>query len=116
MLIGELAARTGVSARSLRHYEEQGLLAPGRGSGGYRRYAESDVVRVLRIRAMVRAGVGTATVRRYLGCVRDGADGARLEMCPGLRAELDAVAGRLDAREAEVRETRGRLERLVGDG
>lgn len=39
MKIGELSARTGVSIRSLRYYEQQGLLAPARHENGYREYS-----------------------------------------------------------------------------
>ena len=39
MKIGELAARTGVSIRSLRYYEQQGLLMPVRNENGYREYS-----------------------------------------------------------------------------
>ncbi|RII09173.1 HTH-type transcriptional regulator YfmP [Streptomyces sp. YIM 130001] len=117
MLINELAERTGVSARALRHYEDRGLLAPARNGSGYRVYAESDTARVAQIRAMLCAGLSTAVIRRYLDCARTGTHGThgiRLDMCPDLRAELDALAARLDAQMAELRDTRGRLEMLTG--
>jgi DNA-binding transcriptional MerR regulator len=52
MRIGELAARTGVSERSLRYYEEQGLLVANRTSGGQRRYPDAAVDRVIRIQEL----------------------------------------------------------------
>ena len=53
MHIGEVAARTGLSLRSLRHWEEVGLLVPsGRTGGGFRLYTEADVEKVLVIRRM----------------------------------------------------------------
>jgi len=51
--IGEAARRAGVSPRTLRYYEELGLLAPsGHSAGGARRYSETDVARLLRIREL----------------------------------------------------------------
>ncbi|MEV5708213.1 MerR family transcriptional regulator [Actinoallomurus sp. NPDC052274] len=113
MLISELAELTGVSARALRHYEDRGLLVPALDGSGYRDYAESDVTRVAQIKMMISAGLGTSTIQRYLQCVRTGDHGIHLEMCPDLRAELDALADRLDAKEAELRETRRRLCQLA---
>ncbi|MBA2949805.1 MerR family DNA-binding transcriptional regulator [Streptomyces himalayensis] len=49
MRIGELARRTAVSERSLRYYEQQGLLSSRRTPGGHREYDESAVDRVIRI-------------------------------------------------------------------
>ena len=47
MLIGEIAERTGLTQRTLRYYEEIGLLSPSaRREGGFRVYAEADVQRV----------------------------------------------------------------------
>ena len=43
MIIGELSARSGVSPRSLRYYEQQGLLASTRGDNGYRHYDDEAV-------------------------------------------------------------------------
>ncbi len=53
MHIGEVASRTGLSLRSLRHWEDVGLLRPsGRTDGGFRLYTESDVAKILVIRRM----------------------------------------------------------------
>lgn len=51
--IGEAAARTGASERALRYYQELGLLTPcSRTPGGMRRYSETDLSRVARIREL----------------------------------------------------------------
>jgi MerR family transcriptional regulator, repressor of the yfmOP operon len=51
--IGEAAARAAVSVRTLRYYEELGLLTPSAHSpGGARRYAEEDLARLARIREL----------------------------------------------------------------
>jgi len=51
--IGEVAQRLGVSTRTLRYYEELGLVAPsGRTKGGSRRYAEPDVEKVQHVREL----------------------------------------------------------------
>lgn len=53
MHIGAVAERTELSFRTLRHYDEIGLITPsGRSAGGFRLYAESDVERILLIRRM----------------------------------------------------------------
>ena len=53
MQIGEVATRTELSLRSLRHWEEVGLLTPsGRTEGGFRLYAEADVDKIMVIRRM----------------------------------------------------------------
>jgi DNA-binding transcriptional MerR regulator len=51
--IGEVAERTGVTQRTLRFYEEKGLLKPpSRLDGGFRLYSEEDVERVERIKTL----------------------------------------------------------------
>ncbi|MGW8592929.1 MerR family transcriptional regulator [Dietzia sp. NPDC055877] len=53
MKIGEVAERTALSIRSLRHYDELGLVSPSAHSpGGFRLYTEADVERLLLIRRM----------------------------------------------------------------
>ncbi len=53
MQIGEIALRTDLSLRTLRHYDEIGLLRPsGRSDGGFRLYTEDDLERLMVIRRM----------------------------------------------------------------
>ncbi|WP_151484084.1 MerR family transcriptional regulator [Streptomyces albicerus] len=53
MQIGEVAERTGLSLRTIRHYEEVGLVIPSaRSKGGFRLYTEADVERLMVIRRM----------------------------------------------------------------
>lgn len=53
MRIGEVAERVGVTTRTLRYYEEVGLVTPSaRSEGGTRRYSQADYTRVLRIREL----------------------------------------------------------------
>ena len=66
MRIGELSRRTGVPARLLRYYEEQGLLEPERDSNGYRSYREAEAGRVGQIRGLLEAGLTTEIIRRIL--------------------------------------------------
>ena len=53
MQIGEVASRTGLSLRTIRYYEEMGIVLPStRTSGGFRLYTESDVARLQLIKRM----------------------------------------------------------------
>ncbi|MCM3662460.1 MerR family transcriptional regulator [Georgenia satyanarayanai] len=67
MLIGEVARRSGVTARMLRHYEAQGLVQPtGRTAGGYREYSERDIRRILHVEALRALGLSLGEVQRAL--------------------------------------------------
>ena len=53
MHIGELAERTGLSLRTIRHYDDVGLLpATARTGGGFRVYSEDDAERLMVIKQM----------------------------------------------------------------
>ena len=53
MQIGEVADRTGLSLRTIRHYEEVGVALPAaRSQGGFRLYTDEDVARLLVIKRM----------------------------------------------------------------
>ncbi|WP_328430091.1 MerR family transcriptional regulator [Streptomyces sp. NBC_00443] len=69
MRIGELAARAGVSVRSLRYYEEQGLLTSARSASGQRHYTEGHVERVTFLQRMYAAGLSSRTISELLPCV-----------------------------------------------
>lgn len=68
MQIGEVATRTELSLRSLRHWEEVGLLTPsGRTEGGFRLYTESDVDKILVIRRMKPLGFSLDEMKAVMG-------------------------------------------------
>ncbi|MFF4756696.1 MerR family transcriptional regulator [Streptomyces sp. NPDC002514] len=67
MQIGEVAARTELSLRTIRHYEETGLVIPSaRSQGGFRLYTESDVQRLMVIRRMKPLGFTLDQMRDLL--------------------------------------------------
>ena len=94
MGIGELSARTGVSARSLRYYEEQGLLFPGRTTVGHRRYCSDAAVRVLLVQRLFAAGLGSTEIAPLLPWLLGGSDG-RAEGIESLRAHRRELEGRI---------------------
>lgn len=69
MKIGELARKTGVSIRSIRYYEQQGLLHPARSDNGYREYSPLSVEQVNTIQLYLRLGLSTQQIASFLHCV-----------------------------------------------
>ncbi|MFE0446231.1 MerR family transcriptional regulator [Streptomyces fungicidicus] len=68
MLIGEVARRSGVSARMLRHYESLGLVRPsGRTGTGYREYSGEDIRRIFHIESLRTLGLSLREIGRALG-------------------------------------------------
>ncbi|MFF1922182.1 HEAT repeat domain-containing protein [Streptomyces sp. NPDC058221] len=67
MLIGDVARRSGVSARMLRHYESLGLVRPTeRTEGGYREYSGADIRRIFHIESLRSLGLSLREVGRAL--------------------------------------------------
>ncbi|MER5402494.1 HEAT repeat domain-containing protein [Streptomyces sp. NPDC002599] len=67
MLIGEVARRSGVSARMLRHYEALGLVRPsGRTGSGYREYSGDDIRRIFHIESLRSLGLSLREIGRAL--------------------------------------------------
>lgn len=138
--IGEVADQAGVSPRTLRYYEELGLLAPsGHSAGGARRYAEQDVSRLRRIRELqellgfdlseigviLRAEDQLADLRRQFhggaGLARQRAIVAEaMEINARLRGLVRAKQDRLDDMmrdlESAARRYRARARELAGPG
>ncbi|AXB44557.1 MerR family transcriptional regulator [Amycolatopsis albispora] len=113
MRIGELAHRTGVSERSLRYYEQQGLLAADRTRGGHRDYPEAAVDRVIRIQELFAAGLSSRKIARLLPCLRD-ADGGPSELADAkLVAELTAERERIDRMMADLARSREVLDGVI---
>src|SRR4051812_44183028 len=100
--VGELAAATGLTVRTLHYYEEIGLLAAsGRSAAGHRLYADADVQRLYRVCLLRRLGLPLGEIGRALD---DPAWSLRAAMTTHLREierRLDA-GGRLRARLAQL--------------
>ncbi|MFF2131896.1 MerR family transcriptional regulator [Streptomyces olivochromogenes] len=107
MLIGELSRRTGVTARLLRYYDEQGLLCPDRDSSGYRVYTPDAPYVVARIRGMLAAGLTTDAIREMLPCATGAGPG--IEPCPDVLRTMTAHLERMDADIADLRSRRAAL-------
>ncbi|MGW0877797.1 MerR family transcriptional regulator [Streptomyces sp. NPDC002740] len=104
MRIGELAARAGVSVRSLRYYEEQGLLTSARSAGGQRHYTEVHVERVTFLQRMYTAGLSSRTIAELLPCVdspsEENADAALLRMAEERERLSEHIADLVHTRDA----------------
>lgn len=109
MRIGELAARTGVSVRSLRYYEEQGLLVSTRSAGGQRHFTHDDIERVVFIQRLYVAGLSSRTILELMPC-RDTPSDENSD------AALDRMAkerDRLSALIEDLLNTRDALDNLM---
>ncbi|WP_413354834.1 MerR family transcriptional regulator [Microbacterium sp. 1P06AB] len=101
MRIGEVAERTELSFRTLRHYDEIGLVTPSaRTDGGFRLYTEGDVARILLIRRMKPLGFTLDEMRELLEVVDAMAEDAE---DPQSRARLDGVRAEAAARREKLR-------------
>ena len=103
--IGEIAGRAGVPAKTIRFWEDQGLLPPpGRTPAGYRDYDPAVLDRLAFIRHAQAAGLTLAGIRQVLA-IRDSGQ-------PPCTHVTDLIARRLaevDARLAELTRTRDQL-------
>lgn len=97
--IGAVAERTGLSLRTLRHYDEVGLLRPsGRTDGGFRLYTEPDVQRLLLIRRMKPLGFSLEEMADLLDLTDTLAD----DDTPETRARLAAYVTSAQERRADL--------------
>ncbi|ONK13870.1 MerR family transcriptional regulator [Streptomyces sp. MP131-18] len=109
MRIGELASRAGVSVRSVRYYEEQGLLSSTRSPSGQRHYTDSAVERVAFIQRMYAAGLSSRTIIELLPCV----DAPSAENSDSALERMAQERDRLTAHIAELVRTRDALDGLM---
>ena len=102
MRIGELAVASGTTTKTLRFYEEAGLLpAPARTTNGYRDYTPAALARLDFIRRGRTAGLTLAQIREILN-IRD----AGVAPCQHVDALLEAHLGDLDRQIADLQALR----------
>ena len=113
MRIGELARRTGVSERSLRYYEQRGLLVSDRTPDGQREYVDAAVDRVIHIQELFAAGLGSESIAKLLPCMRDADGGPAETATPRLVEHLAAERLRLEKHIRELTSRRAVLDDVI---
>ena len=109
MRIGELAAHSGVTAKTIRFWEAEGLLPdPARTPSGYRDYDSDAVARLSFIRHAQTAGLSLAEIRQVLG-ISDAGEPACGHVADLIHQHLTEV----DQRISDLEETRSLLNRLA---
>ena len=109
--IGEAAESVGMSMRTVRYWEEIGLVTPStRSSGGYRLYSESDLHRLLLAKSMKPLGLTLEEMRELLELIDAAA-------APGDSSEesLESVFGRLEMLAQRVQDQVERMEKDAND-
>lgn len=91
MKIGDLAKATGASVRSLRYYEEQGLLSSERLPNGYREYSALAVEQVRTIQFYLSLGMTTEQIASFLHCVIKNTESFCQEVLPVYRQKLEEI-------------------------
>ena len=112
LTIGALARESGASVRSIRHYDERGLLTSIRTSNGYRAFPRAAVTQIRQIQRMIATGFSLAEIRAFPDCMR---------MIEGARAcaeTTDAQRKRLASIErqiADLERCRVRLRKMLAE-
>jgi len=109
MKIGALARRSGLPVKTLRYYEDLGLLpAVGRSPGGYRLFAEESLRRLDFIRRLKSLGLSLEDIQECLAVH----DAGRLP-CGDIRRQLQRQIDLVDDRLRELRQFRRELQGLL---
>ena len=99
LTIGDVAMRTGLTERALRHYEKEGLIAPARTAAGRRFYLARDLEALAQVTALKRAGFTLAQIREMKRGKADLATlvEAQLAALIELRCEIEIAVGLLSS-------------------
>ena len=108
--IGELAAMAGTTARTLRHYEDVGLLAPARDTNGYRVYSASDAQRLAQVLSMRACGLPLPIIRRLFNDPKADVRAALVSHLQTLRAQGESLEEAVRRTEAAI----AAIERIEG--
>lgn len=109
MRIGTLATTTGLTAKTIRYYEQSGLLpAPPRTAGGYRDYPPEAQARLTFIHDAQTAGLTLVEIRGVL-TLRDSGQGP----CPHTAAQIEAHLRHIDERITALTRTQAALRQLA---
>jgi len=111
--VGEIAARTGVSVRSIRYYEQTGLLYSTRRSNGYREFPPSTVERVKAIRDLLEVGFTIDEVSSVSSCLH--AIGVNANCCEQTVAIYRDKLAKIDHQVRTLLQLRERIEERIAE-
>jgi DNA-binding transcriptional MerR regulator len=115
MHIGELAERTGLSLRTIRHYDDVGLLpATARTDGGFRVYSEDDFERLIVIKQMKPLGFSLEEMADILGLFSQQDTGAAGDRQAKLAAYLEKATNERAKMARNLAQADELIERLGG--
>lgn len=117
MQIGQVAERTGLSLRTIRFYEENGLVIPtARSEGGFRLYSEKEVSRLEVIKRMKPLGFTLEEMQELLTLLADleSGSGDRRQLADRLRMFHEAATARVTALKDQLAVAEGFAETLAG--
>jgi DNA-binding transcriptional MerR regulator len=122
--IGDVAERVGLSLRTVRYYEEMGLVSPpSRSEGGFRLYSEADVERLLALKRMKALGLALDEMGALADLIDRSAEPDAIEtpeleqLVQALRdyaSQTDAATSKLERHLAQARELRIQLGEQLG--
>lgn len=110
MRIGELSRATGVSARSLRYYEQRGLITSRRRPNGYRDYDPSAVETVASIKSLLALGFPATLVADVLPCALAGAN---TKSCSDIISRIVAIRNDMDRKAKDLLAARDSLTAIL---
>lgn len=114
MHIGELADKTGLSLRTIRHYDEVGLLkASARTDGGFRLYTPDDFTRLMLIRRMKPLGFTLDEMTTLLAVIDARQNGEADADTPETRQQLDAFITETVARRQKLQDQLGMADEFL---
>lgn len=114
MNIGHAAARSGLPPKTIRYYEDIGLLRPARRDNGFRDYAERDI-HELRFLARARGlGFSVEECRHLLALYRD-KDRASAEVRAAAAAHITAIQAKIEELRSMERTLSHLIEQCAGD-
>lgn len=109
LTVRDAAERLGVTPRTLKYYEERGLVSPTRSEGRYRLYDEDDLKRFGRILRLRSLGFSLHSVTEMLKRPLESVDGAQRFSNESIREIHDAIAQQVEALGARIETMRREL-------
>jgi DNA-binding transcriptional MerR regulator len=116
--IGELARRAAVTVRTIRYYEELGILAPPARPGGHRRYTDGDLLHLERVQQLKGYGLSLGEIREIFDLAREDPSGekSRQRLLVRYREKWREAADRRLRLEQYMKELEWHVEQLEAVG